>query len=246
MNPQSPSEVELYRSPKRVRVLLGGLIIADSRRATLLRREDRPPVYYFPPHDVRQECLKRNGKTAQLTDYGEATCFTVSANGIERPGGACSLDAPVPGLEDLAGYITFDWNAMDAWFEEDEEIFVHPRDPRKRIDISPSSAHVRVHLNGETIAESHRPTLLFETGLATRYYLPRLDLRQELLVPSDHITYCPYKGEANYYSLRLGDTLLEDLIWYYRYPTLEAAHIAGLCCFYQERIGIEVDGELLK
>ncbi len=132
---------------------------------------------------------------------------------------------------------------MDAWFEEDQEVFVHPHDPRTRIDIAASSARVVVTLDNETIAESHRPTLLFETGLVTRYYLPRLDVRQDLLVDSDRVSYCPYKGEAHYYSLRLDSTLMEDVIWYYRYPTLESAPIAGLLCFYQERIAVEVDGQ---
>lgn len=131
---------------------------------------------------------------------------------------------------------------MDAWFEEDQEVFVHPRDPRKRVDIAASSAHVRVTLDGEMVAESRRPLLLFETGLATRYYLPRVDVRQELLVPSDRLSYCPYKGEARYYSIRLGTTTIEEAIWYYRYPTMEVAPVAGLLCFYQERIAVEIDG----
>lgn len=233
---------ELYQSPKRVRVVFGGHIIADSRRAILLRREEAPPVYYFPPDDLQPEILEESGTSAVHTSFGDVKFYTARINGKERIDAAWIMDRPEKGLAGLAGYIAFQWDLMDAWFEEDQEIFVHPRDPRKRIDIAASSAHIKVLLKGETVAESHRPTLLFETGLATRYYLPKLDVRQELLVPSDHVTYCPYKGEARYYSLRLGNSLLEDLVWHYRYTTLDASPIATLLCFYQERITIEVDG----
>ena len=236
---------ELFPSPKRVRVVLGGQVIADSRRTILLRRDDAPPVYYFPLNDLRQDVLQESDKSGQLADYGEAKFFTVRANGSERPNAAWRFSHAEPELTRLEQHVAFDWNAMDAWFEEDQEVFVHPHDPRKRIDIAASSAQVRVSLDGETVAESSRTTMLFETGLATRIYFPKLTVRQELLVPSERVTHCPYKGEAHYYSLCLGDTLLEDVVWYYRYPTSEVAPIAGLLCFYQERIHVEVDGERL-
>jgi uncharacterized protein (DUF427 family) len=239
------TDYELFPSPKRIRVLLGGRVIADTRHALLLRREKGPPVYYFPLADLQQDVLQESGRAAAPAGCGEAQFYTVHVDGSERPDAAWRLTRPAPGLAGLGGHVAFDWNAMDGWFEEEQEVFVHPRDPRKRIDITPSSAHVRVLLEGETVAESHRPTLLFETGLATRYYLPRLDVRQELLQPSERVTRCPYKGEARYYSLRLGETLLEDVLWHYRYTTLEASPIAGLLCFYQERIVVEVDGRAL-
>jgi len=179
---------------------------------------------------------------AKQAGGSDATLYNVSSDGRVRHDAAWSLSSPANGLEGLSSYVAFDWQAMDAWFEEDQEVFVHPRDPRKRIDILASSAHVQVRLDGEIVADSTRPILLFETGLATRYYLPRLDVRQDLLLPSERVTYCPYKGEAHYHSLRLGETVLEDLIWYYRYPTTETSAIAGLLCFYQERIRVEVDG----
>ncbi len=235
---------ELYPSPKRVRVVLGGQVIADSRRVILLRREKAPPVYYFPLQDVQQGVLLHSGKENR-PGFGQVKLYNVQSADCKRPAAAAALTQPPSSLAALDGHIAFDWDAMDAWFEEDREVFVHPHDPRTRIDIAPSSARVRVTLDGETVAESHRPNLLFETGLPTRYYLPKLDVRQELLVPSDHLSYCPYKGEARYYSLRLGDSLLENVVWTYRYPTLESAPIAGLLCFYQERIAVEIDGRRL-
>jgi uncharacterized protein (DUF427 family) len=236
------TDYELFTSPKRVRVTLGGLVIADSRRTILLRQEHGPPVYYFPLEDVQREVLQESGRQTKQAGGSDAILYNVGSDGSERYDAAWSLSHPAAGFEGLTGYVAFDWNAMDAWFEEDQEVFVHPRDPRKRIDIAVSSAQVQVMLEGEIVAASHRPSLLFETGLVTRYYLPKIDVRQDLLLPSEHVTYCPYKGEAHYYSLRLGETLLEDVIWYYRYPTPEASPVAGLLCFYQERIRIEVDG----
>jgi uncharacterized protein (DUF427 family) len=134
---------------------------------------------------------------------------------------------------------------MDAWFEEDEEVFVHPRDPNKRIDILPSSRHVRVLMNGEVIADSHRPWLLFETSLPTRYYLPKVDVRMDLLEPTGKVTACPYKGDAQYWSVRAGAELVPDIAWSYQRPIPESIRIAGAVCFYNEKVDIEVDGVLL-
>ena len=94
---------------------------------------------------------------------------------------------------------------MDAWFEEDEQVFTHPRDPYTRVDILPSSRHVRIEVDGVTIAETAKPTLLFETGLPVRYYLPKTHVRMDLLTPTESASHCPYKGEAEYWSLRVGD-----------------------------------------
>ena len=145
-----------------------------------------------------------------------------------------------PGLD---GYVALRWNEFDHWFEEDEEVFVHARDPYKRIDILPSSRHVVVEVDGVVVAESTRPTMLFETSLRRRTYLPLTDLRMDLLVPSATRTQCPYKGEAKYWSVLIGDSLHRDLVWSYPTPVWEAGPIAGLACFYDERVDMTVDGE---
>jgi uncharacterized protein (DUF427 family) len=132
---------------------------------------------------------------------------------------------------------------MDAWFEEDEEVFTHPRDPYTRVDILPSSRHVRVEVDGLTVAESTKPTLLFETGLATRYYLPKTDVRMDLLTPTATSSHCPYKGDANYWSLAL-EGAVADVAWSYRTPLPESQKIAGLVCFYPEKVDLYVDGRL--
>jgi uncharacterized protein (DUF427 family) len=150
-------------------------------------------------------------------------------------------DSPIDALR---GLMRFDWAAMDAWFEEDEEVFTHPRDPYKRVDVLRSSRHIEVLVNGVTVADSERPTLLFETGLPTRYYLPLTDIRTELLRPSAKSTSCPYKGTASYWSLEVDGELLQDIVWTYTTPLPESAGITGLASFYNERVDIRVDGVL--
>ncbi len=143
---------------------------------------------------------------------------------------------------ELDGYVALRWNEFDHWFEEDEEVFVHARDPYKRIDILRSTRHVVVTVDGVVVADSKQPTMLFETSLRRRTYLPLTDIRMDLLVPSSSRTQCPYKGEAKYWSVRIGETLHRDLVWSYPSPIWEAAPIAGLACFYDERVDMTVDG----
>jgi uncharacterized protein (DUF427 family) len=146
------------------------------------------------------------------------------------------------GVDALDGYVHVPWDAVDAWFEEDEEVIVHPRDPHARVDILRSSRHVQVAIDGVAVADSVRPTLLFETGLPTRYYLPVTDLRVDLLRPSDRVTSCPYKGHASYWSVQVNDRLVRDVVWTYKTPLWESAKIAGLAAFFNERVDLTVDG----
>lgn len=142
-------------------------------------------------------------------------------------------------LQDL---VKIEFRAIDQWFEEDVPIYLHPKDPYKRIDILQSSRPVKITLNGTTLAESANPLFLLETTLRTRYYLPPTSVRRELLVESDTETLCPYKGRANYYHVNVGGKLYRDIVWYYRYPTSESAPVAGHLCFYNELVDVWVDG----
>ena len=162
--------------------------------------------------------------------------MTVRAGGQDRPAaGFCPADP------DLAGYVVLDFGAFDAWYEEDEPNLAHPRDPFHRIDVLPSSRPVRVELDGQLLAESSRPALLFETMLPTRYYLPREDIRAEL-IPSSTTSYCAYKGRASYWSATVGGRLVPDLAWIYEDPLHEAAQVRGLVAFFDERIDLSLDG----
>jgi uncharacterized protein (DUF427 family) len=216
--------------------------VADTIRPLLVWEKPYYPAYYLPLEDVRTELLERDGGSAHSPSRGDAATFTVSAGGRRAPGAALRYEgSPIHELRDL---IRIDWDSMDAWFEEDEEVFTHPRNPYTRVDILPSSRHVRVELDGTTIAESTSPRLLFETGLPVRYYLPKTQVRMDLLVPSAGETHCPYKGQAEWWSAKIGEELHEDLAWSYRMPLPESAKIAGLIAFYNERVDIYVDGVL--
>ena len=142
----------------------------------------------------------------------------------------------------LAGFVRFDFKSMDAWFEEDEQIYVHPKDPYKRIDIRRSSREIRVEVDGVVVAKTTSAALLFETMLRTRYYLPPTCVDQTRLTPSDTVTSCPYKGDAAYFNLTVKGKEIKDALWWYRYPTSESITIAGMWCFYNEKVDIFVDG----
>ena len=237
--------VWLEPSPKWVRVLAGGQTIVDTKRALLVRETGHTPVYYFPMDDTRMEFFERTDYGTHCAYKGDAIYWTLKVGDKVEENAVWSypeqLDDEAP---DLRGYVAFYWNKFDAWYEENEQIYVHARDPYKRIDVLPSTRHVTIAIDGETVADTSTPTLLFETGMPVRYYIPMLDVRQDVLVPTDKVTRCPYKGQAGYFSVGSGDALLEDVAWYYRYPIPEATGIAGMVCFFNERVDLTVDGEL--
>jgi uncharacterized protein (DUF427 family) len=145
-------------------------------------------------------------------------------------------------VEELREMIRFEWSAMDAWFEEDEEVFTHARDPHTRIDILASSRDVRVEVDGVTVAQSSSPHLLFETGLPVRYYLPKPHVRLDLLELSATVTHCPYKGRAETWSVLIGEHLHKDLAWSYPAPLPESQKIAGMIAFYNHKVDLFIDG----
>ena len=230
-------------SPKRVRVVVGGATIADSRAAFLLHESGHQPVYYFPPSDVAMSFLTPSDERTHCPTKGEASYYTIAVDSTVIENGAWHYPEPIQDAPNgLAGLVAFYFDRMDSWLEEDEEIVGHPRDPYHRIDILSTSASLRFLKRGELLAETTRALALFESNLPTRWYIPREDVIAGL-EPSDTHTICPYKGTASYFTARLGDgTLLKDLIWYYPDPHPEALRIAGLVCFYNERIEIERDG----
>jgi uncharacterized protein (DUF427 family) len=241
MNTTTRGRVRLEQGAKRVRVYLGGVLVADTLAPVFVWEIPYYPAYYIPRKDVRVD-LVASGNSDRSPSRGDATLYTVKAGGREAVDAArIHQDSPIEELRDL---VRFDWAAMDSWFEEDEEIYIHPRDPYTRIDVLASSRNVRVEIDGVTVAESQNARLLFETGLPTRYYLPKTAVRMDLLEPSDTRTACPYKGEASYYSARIGDQLHEDVVWYYNTPLPESQKVAGLVAFYNEKVDTFVDGVL--
>ena len=235
--------LKLLPTPKRVRVMFGGKTVADSQHAALLFEQGHLPLYYLPKADIDMSLLSATEKRTHCPRKGNAVYWSVQAGGKEAENAVWSYPEPLAGAETLADYMAFYWDKMDTWFEEDEPVHVHARNPYHRVDTRLSSRHIKVMHGGEVVAESSRPTLLFETDVTTRYYLPAVDVRLDLLTPSDTTSECPYKGDARYYSLKVGEHP-QDLVWSYEKPLPEAFDVRDKLCFYSEKVdAFYVDGE---
>lgn len=248
-------------TPKRVRAVLHGEPAVDTGRAVLVWEPLRVvPQYAVPLTDVRADLLAaapdagdRSGPPALPvgpggrsvlvpgTGFGvhsaDGTPMTVRLDGDERAGAAFR-----PADPDLEGYVVLDFAAFDAWFEEDEEILSHPRDPFHRVDVRQGSRRVQLELDGHVLADSARPSLVFETNLPLRWYLPPEDVDLAMLGPSDTTTACAYKGVASYRSLSLPDRTVPDAAWTYPAPLPDAVQLTNLVCFFTERVDVTLDG----
>jgi uncharacterized protein (DUF427 family) len=250
---------------KRIRAVLGGGTVVDTTQALLVWEPRRIVASYaVPVGDVTAELVPTGTVLADATDTigirmpelaGEPLLDPSIPFAVHSAGGravdirAGQHDRPAAGFlpadPDLAGYVVLDFGAFDAWYEEDELNVAHPRDPFHRVDVLPSSRQVRLELDGQVLAQSSRPTMLFETALPTRYYLPREDIRAELS-PSGTRTYCAYKGQASYWSATVGGRVLPDIAWTYEQPLHDAAPVRGLIALFNERLDVLVDGQRVK
>jgi uncharacterized protein (DUF427 family) len=227
--------------PRRIRAVLGGEVVLDTTRALYVWEWPGYPQYYVPTADLNTGLLVDEERT-ERDPRGLVRLHGLVVGDLERPG-----SVRVYAESHLAGVVgtaRLDWDALDAWFEEDERVFVHPRSPYSRVDALRSTRTVRVELEDLVLAESTSPVMVFETGLPTRYYLNRTDVDFEHLVPSDTVTACPYKGRTSgYWSVRVGADVHPDLAWAYDFPTGALLPIAGLIAFYNEKVDIVIDGE---
>lgn len=238
-----PSPVETNHTapvPRRVRAIFDGVVVADTRRAVHVWEHPYYPRFYAPSVDVDPSVIGPVVRTDD-TDQGLVEIYDVVHGGRVEAGAARRLvETDVDGLVD---HWRLDWKAMDAWFEEDEQVYVHPRSPYVRVDALRSHRHVRVEKDGELLAESTSPVAVFETGLPTRWYLDRTDVRWEHLIASDTQSECPYKGTtSHYWSVRVGDATYAGLAWGYDFPTRQLTPITGLVCFYNEKVDVFLDG----
>jgi uncharacterized protein (DUF427 family) len=232
--------IRIEPGAKRVRVYLAGELAADTKSPVLVWEWPYYPAYYIPAGDVRAELLPA-GETEHSPSRGDAELYHVKvATATAERAARRYHQSPLKPLRDL---VRLDWGSMTEWFEEDEPVYVHPRDPYKRVDILASSRRVRVEIDGVTVAESGQPRILFETALPPRYYVPLTDVRMDLLRPSGTTSHCPYKGTASYWSADTGSGEHTDIVWIYRAPLPESQKIAGLACFYNEKADLYVDGE---
>jgi uncharacterized protein (DUF427 family) len=230
--------------PRRVRAVLAGQKVLDTTRAMYVWEWPNYPQYYIPISDVRAEFLEPEGPT-QHSPRGETELHGLRVGDTHRPHAAKVLRRST--VDGICGTVRFEWAALDAWFEEDERVFVHPRNPYVRVDALRSTRNVRVELDGALLGQSSSPVMVFETGLPTRYYLNRWEINFDHLTPSDTVTECPYKGTTSgFWSVHVRDEVHPDLAWCYDFPTRQLLPIAGLIAFYNERVDVLLDGERLE
>lgn len=230
---------------KWVRNRFGNEYVANSKRVML--RRNFPLVYYFPKDDVNMDLLEKAGQSSESDDWGNPSVWHLKLDNKKTENAAWSYEKPTDKApENIQNYIAFKWDAMDSWMEENDEVFVHPRDPYHRIDVCHSSRHVRIAVSGETVAETRCAAFLFETGLPVRYYFPKTSVRLDMLQPTNHQTNCPYKGTASYYSVVKRDQKFENLVWTYPFPNAEVLKIKSLVSFFTEKLDeVFIDGEKL-
>ncbi|PRX50193.1 uncharacterized protein (DUF427 family) [Prauserella shujinwangii] len=231
----------MHPFPRRVRAEFGGHTVADTRRGMLLHETGLLPQLYIPEADLASGLLEPSGHTTHCPFKGDARYHSVRAGDRFAENAVWSYPEPMPDASWLAGYAAVYWDSMDAWWDEDEQVRGHLRDPYHRVDARATSRRVRVYDGDRLLADSDRPVLLSETGLPNRFYLPRDDVRQDALRPSSTETVCPYKGTAAYFGR--GD---RDVAWVYEHPLEDAVKVAGHVCFDPAQVSVEVDGEVLE
>ncbi|MEV7627111.1 DUF427 domain-containing protein [Actinoplanes sp. NPDC089786] len=231
-------------APRRVRGEVGGRLVFDTVNALYVWEWPNYPQYYIPLDDVDRSMLVDEGRVLR-SRRGPAQGHALRAGTVDRPNAAKVYgEGAQAGLEST---VRFEWDALDAWFEEDEQVYVHPRNPYTRVDALRSTRTVRIESAGVLLAQSSAPVMVFETGLPTRYYFDRHAVDFTHLVPSGTMTSCPYKGNTSgYWSVRLGDEVEPDLAWTYDFPTRQLLPIAGLIAFYNEKVDVVVDGVRLE
>ena len=226
--------------PRRMRALVDGHALFDTTRGKLLHESNILPVFYLPTEELHEDYLEESDHTTHCPFKGDASYWSLRVGDRLIENAVWHYPQPLGAASWLDGYCSVDYTAPDVWLQEDEPVHGHLRDPYHRVDVLESSRRVEIKAGGETIAESDRPKLLFETGLPPRVYLVRADVRPDVLVPSEKTSYCPYKGKANYFGVRAGDALIEDAAWTYETPLPEAMKATDLLSFDGEGIEISV------
>ncbi|HEX3805571.1 MAG TPA: DUF427 domain-containing protein [Gaiellaceae bacterium] len=237
--PKPPGGVAIYWDPVpyRVRALVDGQAVADSRRAHLLHETGHLPVYYFPPEDVREDVLAPSETRTNCPHKGDATHHSLQVDVRLVADAAWVYPEPIDSVAFIAGHVAFYWDKIDEWLAEDTPAFAHPRDPYHRIDVYDTRRRVRVLLDGKVLADSVHPKMLVETGHPPRFYLPRHDVSDDLLEPSETTTKCAYKGLAAHFSA-LGQ---DDVAWTYPEPLYDGEPVRDLIAFYGDRVELELD-----
>ena len=244
--PATPQDVIIRESPRWIRAFFNGVAIADSRRAKLLYEPRHLPLYYIPLDDLDSELLEPSQTTSHCPLKGDARYWSIVVGDRRAEDAIWNYPDPVAGCPDISNLAGIYWDKIDHWYEEAEEVFVHARDPYHRVDVLDSERSIEIRLEGVVLAKSDRTRILFETGLPSRYYVPKLDVDMTKLTPTESVTSCPYKGDAHYWSVTSNGHQHEDIVWSYHTPIPAVAKIADHLCFYNERLDIYVDGKLME
>jgi uncharacterized protein (DUF427 family) len=223
--------------PARIRAVVNGETVLDTRAAKVLYESNIPGQWYIPSADVRDDLLSPTSTSTHCPFKGDASYWTLTVGDRSEVDVAWAYPAPLDGVAAIGGMRAFYFDRMDAWFEEDEQVFAHPRDPYHRCDVRRSSDRVTVRVGGEIVAETDKPVKLFETSLAPRWYVPPDAVRAEALTRTATTTVCPYKGVASYYAV----AGVDDAAWVYEDPFADLAAISGMLSFAGE--GVEVNVE---
>lgn len=226
--------------PRRVRAELGGRTVLDTDRGRLLHESEMLPVLYVPGEDIDEDVLEPSEHSTYCPFKGTAAWNHLRAGDAFIENAAWHYPEPNQEAEWIDGHHAFYWDSLDAWYDEDERVHGHLRDPFHRVDVRRSSRPVTVRVAGEAIARSERPWVLSETGLANRIYVPAADVRRELLVQADKRTHCPYKGDAGYWSYRGDGDEVDEVGWSYEEPFDAGARIAGAISFDVDAVELEV------
>jgi uncharacterized protein (DUF427 family) len=233
--------------PRRVRATFGGEVVLDTSAGRLLHESNLLPVLYVPETDMDERLLEPTDHSTHCPFKGNASYWTVRSGDRVAENAVWAYVEPLDEADWLRGLRAVYFDRMDAWFDEDERIEGHLRDPYHRVDVRRSSRHVIVRCGDTVVAESRRPMLLSETGRPNRFYLPADDVRTDLLVSSTTTSVCPYKGEASYWSIDDGTRTIADVAWGYHQPLTDASRVAGHRCFAStDDISVEVDGETVS
>jgi len=228
--------------PRRVRALVGSHSVLDSTRGKLLFETGIPPVYYLPLADLDQDCLEGSDHTTHCPFKGDASYFHLKVGDRIAEDAVWHYPDPLGPAAWLEGFCALYPHAADVWLHEDEPVRGHLRDPYHRVDVLESSRKVTVRAAGVAIAESDRPKMLFETGLAPRPYLLRADVLPGILSRAEETTHCPYKGEASYWNVDTGGgRVIEAGAFSYEAPLTDALAIAGHLAFEGDDVEVTID-----
>ncbi|NND75473.1 MAG: DUF427 domain-containing protein [Ilumatobacter sp.] len=225
--------------PRRVRAKFGGETVVDTDHGMLLHESNILPVLYVPVADVRSELLTKTDHTTHCPFKGDASYWSIAAGGRTTDNSVWGYETPTDDAAWLKGHMAFYWDHLDQWFDEDDEVFGHLRDPYHRVDARPTGRHVRVSVADLVVADTRAAMVVSETGLPNRYYIPAADVVTDQFRPSDTTTHCPYKGDTTYWTF-VGDEPVEDVAWSYPTPLVDAARIAGHWSFDGDGVTVDV------